>query len=443
MNAKLPPHSTEAERAVLGTIIEDQDSLGDALPALTEGLFYDLQHRTIFATIRAMAGTGVPVDSITLAERLRADGQLDAVGGLTHLSDICDLSSPATLDYLVELLGEKARLRAALKVCTEYAGRIYADTGEADDLLTSFERDALGIRASGAEQGEHDARGMVAAMFRRLESGVAPVAVRTGFRRLDAVLRMRPGQLVVCAARPSVGKTSFGLAVANHVALCHGMGVGFVSLEMGADELCQRMASGISGVPFGDFEDFGREAPEYLREERDIARGRVEDALGRIQRANFRVHDRGGATISTVGAVARRWKQRYDTHLLVLDYLGLIQPDVRARSRYEGITEISGRLKGLARELGVVVLCLAQLNRVAADGDDPPRMHHLRDSGAIEQDADAILLLHPTGYDGPWRNVTLGIEKQRNGGLGEIEMRLHGPTMRFSELCPVTMEDIP
>lgn len=377
-----------------------------------------------------LAGRSEPVNEATVQQR--AGNHLAETIG--HCLDATP--SASGWDYWRGVAEDYARLRQAWTTLSTRRVDIESlpETASPEDvrnILDSIESDVLQIRRDDTGNHEKCASEAVDALFDQLDAGERPVTICTGLASVDRILRMRPGQFVVLAARPSQGKTALALRITENVALREGMPVGFVSLEMSTADLMQRMASGLSGVPYQDFEN-----------PTEDQQGRIINALGAIKRAPIRFYDRGGTTLPQITSLARRWKARHGVSLLVIDYLQLVRGDPKHRSRYESVTEISNGLKRLARDLDVVVLCLSQLNRVAAD-DEQPRLHHLRDSGSIEQDADAVGLLHVTDYDGCRRNVSLLLEKQRNGPLGEAKLTMHGPTMRFEAVSPIDHRDIP
>lgn len=425
------PHAPTAEAATIGCAILDPTLAGD----LRLGWFHDERHRALVEAIQSLAAAGRPIDEVTV--RLRAG---------THLAETVEACvsachSPANFPAWRETLEVKARLRAAWQFHGAARARLEtlpegATPDEEREALAAIEAEfvALGADAGGAE--DVSAAEGIDALFDSLESGAEAPVLNTGLPSLDGILRLRPGQMVVIAARPSVGKSALAGRIVEHVALDLRRPVGWFSLEMDRAEVLRRMASALSGVPFEDFE----------RPNED-QQPRIVHALARLKTAPLRICDRGALTFGQMSGLARRWKVRHKVGLLVVDYLGLLRTDGKARSRYEAVTELSQGVKALARDLGVTVLCLAQLNRLAAgngeEADERPRLHHLRDSGSVEQDADAVVLLHATGFEGGRRTITAAIEKQRNGPLGEAKLALHGPTMRFESVSPIDPADVP
>ncbi len=425
------PHAPTAEAAAIGCAIADPTLAGD----LRLAWFHDERHRAVVEAIAALAAAGRPVDYVNV--RLRAGAHLAKT--VEACVEACH--SPANFPAWRETLEVKARLRAAWQFHGSARARLEAipesaTPDEEREALAAIEAEFVGLDTDTGAADDVSAAEGIDALFDALESGTEPPKLTTGLANLDRLLRLRPGHLVVVAARPSVGKTALAGRVVEHVALNLGRPVGWFSLEMDRGDVLRRMASGLSGVPFEDFDQPSEDQPT-----------RIVAALGRLKRAPLRICDRGGLTFSQMAGLARRWKVRHGVELLVVDYLGLLRTDSKARNRYEAVTELSQSMKALARDLGVTVLCLAQLNRLAAGNgdntDDRPRLHHLRDSGSVEQDADAVVLLHRTGFQGNRCMVTAYIEKQRNGPLGEAPLVLDGPTMRFESVSPIDPADIP
>lgn len=429
---RLPPHAPDAERGVIGCILTDPTT---CLPDVQSGLslddLYDLRHRKLLATISDVARTGRPVDLLTLSEALRAEGQLEAVGGIEYLNAICDsVPSAANLPTYLDIVREKAALRRVLTTCVETLASVYEATDH-EAVIERFERDALAIRGDSKDGHEWDAASLVECVKQGL-THPKPVTIRTGLHNLDRLLRMRPGQFVVFAARPSQGKSALANEIALWTAVQSQVPTEFVSLEMSREEVGRRFVANLSRVPQEDLE-----APDLQQ------RAAIVTAFNRLKPSPLRGYDGGSMTPGRLAALARRWKQRHRLELLIVDYLGLMRTDSKARSRYEMITEISGSLKAIARDLGIVVIALAQLNREACSDDDEPRMHHLRDSGAIEQDADAVVLLHTTSFEGRPRRVTALVEKQRGGPVGEASLTFDTLTMKWDSVSPIDPEDVP
>ncbi len=418
------PYAEAAEQAVIGCAIEDTTLAGE----LKSRWFYNDQLRTLADAMRDMARRGEPITEASTFHRLGTW----CIGVFSQCRDACD--HPNYWSYWRGIVEAKAKLRdlhgflATSKARVESAGQ--GGTAEADDaILAEIENAYVTLsRSDDATKHEKTAMECIDALFAELDRGVPPDVIHSGLASFDRFVDLAPGQLAVIGARPGLGKTSLAGRIVEDIVLNQGRPVGFVSLEMSCAEIMRRMASGLSGVPHSDFK-----RPSQAQHDP------ICDALGRLKRAPLWISDRGGMTLSDVGCLARRWKVRHSIDVLVIDYLQLIQPDNRKASRYEAVSEASATMKRIARDLNVLVILLAQLNREAAGDDEKPRLHHLRDSGSIEQDADVVGLLHvvDVGANGTDRKVDLLIEKNRHGPLGVAGLNFTGTTMRFESRSPL------
>lgn len=419
------PNAKGAEEAMIGAVLQDPTLACELKPEW----FFDEGLAMLAKSILKMAANSEPIDERSVAIKA---GQF-MFNTIQRCLDACH--SPANWAYWRDILASKLRLRTELEFHVRAIEEIRslgptANPTEEQAVLDRQGGEYVACSDHGAESShEVDAAGAIDKLFDVLERGESPEVIATGLPSLDRIVFPQPGQLLVLAARPSHGKTALAGRIVESVAM-EGKPVGFISLEMSSDEIMRRMASGLSGVPYSDFQ-----------RPNEVQQIRMADALGRLKRIPLQISDKGGMTLSHVSGLARKWKVRHGIKLLVVDYLGLIQPDNRKQSRYEATTEISGAMKRLARELDVVVLLLAQLNREAAAEDEKPKLHHLRDSGSIEQDADIVLLLHTLDVSGCERTVDVRVEKQRNGPLGIAPMKLFGPTMRFESRSAVETDN--
>jgi replicative DNA helicase len=427
---RLPPHSLPAEQGVLGCLLlSPSECLGDCLDALgaDADAFYDLRHRHIFTTLVEMFNGHETIDMLTVQQRLKDKNLLETVGGAAYVSPLPDsVPSAANLGYYADILRNKFTLRKLIQTCTETIYRVYEHEGEVAELLEQFERDALTIRGDDGRHGETDVPATLLELADDCETAAqhqGPRGLLTAFPDFDKLTGgLKPGSLIIVAARPSGGKTSLAMNIVDHVAIGQGKLVGIVSLEMTSKELLHRMACAHARVDSLDAAE-GRLAEDPIE--------RLTAAIGAVRKAPLRLCDRGGLTVGQVRVQARRWK-RDGLALLVVDYLQLLRPGGRNQSRYEAITEISGDLKALAKELAVPVLCFAQLNRANENEGRPPRMADLRDSGAIEQDADVIALLHrPEDAVGDVHPVEMLVSKVRNGPTGKVGLVFHKRFTRF------------
>lgn len=431
MSDRLPPQAPEAEMAIVGALLVEAEVVPEIASTLSPEDFYDLRHRKVFSVVSERAARGLPLDFVSVCNALRDLGQIEAVGGHDHLGKCQDLCVSAyNWPMHAGILREKTRLRRLASLCSRTLAGIY-EPADPEAFLSDFERQAMAVRGDTPADHDLDAGQMARAMIDRIERREDRPVFPSGLRVVDRKVRMRPGQMVVIGARTSVGKSAFGLGVALHNAV-QGRPVGIISVEMTGDEVFQRLASSHSAIPFERWNNPTDDLAEALA-----------SSIREIRSCPVRCYYRGGIRIRDVVAVVRRWRQRFGVEVVVVDYLQKILPDGKSSSRYDHVTEVASTLKQLALDHGVLVLALAQLNRQASGDTKPPSLHHLRESGAIEQDADVVALLHTTGVKGEIRTVDLMVEKQRSGELGECALHFHGPTMTFHSPPQIAYEDIP
>jgi replicative DNA helicase len=455
---RLPPHSPEAEQGVLGCILlSPNDCLGECIAKLKGGMevFYDLRHQTIFDTLAEMFDKREAIDVITLHQRLKDRQLLEQVGGLAYLSGLPDaVPSAANLMYYLDIVQQKFLLRKMIRVCTEVVGRVYDYEGEVDTLMDEVERDILRISESRVQSQTSTIKDLVKRAINTIEDyhqrqGTL-TGIGTGFTDLDRMTTgLHGGEMIVIAARPSVGKTSLAMNIAEHVAIDQRLPVGVFSLEMTAESLVLRMLCSRSRVNL-------RNVREGFLAERDFPK--LTGTAGKLANALLFIDDSSGLSILQLRAKARRMHQQYGIKLFVIDYLQLLHSTSRrADNRQQEIADISSGIKALAKELNVPVIVLSQLNReVEREKGRPPRLSDLRESGAIEQDADLVGLLYkPTkqGEDEDSANepgdseacpINLLIAKQRNGPAGEdIHLTFLKPYTRFESAAKIQPEDVP
>jgi replicative DNA helicase len=453
---RLPPHAPDMERGVLGCVlVSPNDCMGECLEKLKDGkeVFYDLRHQTIFETLVAMFDTREGIDLITLQQRLKDRQLLDQVGGIAYLSQLQDaVPSAANLSYYIDIVREKYLLRKMIQTCTEVVGRVYDYEGEVDALLDEVERDVLRISESRVQGSVVTTKELVGKAIGTIENYFsrkgALNGLGTGFADLD---RMTDGlhgsEMIVIAARPSMGKTSLAMNMAEHVVLELKLPAAVFSLEMSAESLILRMMCSIARVNL-------RSIREGFMSESDFPK--LTNAAGRLANAPLFIDDSAGLSILQLRARARRLHQQHGVKLFVVDYLQLLHSTARRaqENRQQEISDISSGLKALAKELKVPVLVLSQLNReLERDKSRKPRLSDLRESGAIEQDADVVGLLYkPNAGEDDDGNTTeepdglpvnLLIAKQRNGPTGDVNLTFLKSYTRFESAAKVSDEDVP
>ncbi len=453
---RLPPHSIEAERGVLGCVLlSPGECLGVCIEKFKSGpeLFYDLRHRHIYELLVGMYDKREVIDLLTVQQRLKDGNQLEAVGGLAYLASLPDaVPSAANLSYYADIVREKHLLRRMIQTCTDVVGRVYEHEGEVDALLDEVERDVLRISEERVEEKTSSIKDLVKNAITTIEhfhqrQGML-TGISTGFPDLDKMTSgLHGGEMIVIAARPSMGKTSLAMNMAEHVAIDERLPVGVFSLEMTAESLVLRMLCSRSRVNLRNIRD------GFLAE-RDFPK--LTGSAGKLAGAPLFIDDTAGLSILQLRAKARRMTQQYGVKLFVIDYLQLLHSTSRrAENRQQEIADISNGIKALAKELKVPMIVLSQLNReLEKDKNRKPRLSDLRESGAIEQDADLVALLYkPTGgedddADKPGLEqdaipVNLLIAKQRNGPTGDVALTFLKAYTRFESAAKVSADDLP
>jgi len=453
---RLPPHAIEAEKGVLGCVLlAPNDCMGECIEKLKPGhlVFYDLRHQTLFQALTEMFDKKEAIDLITLQQWLKNKQQLEGVGGLAYLSSLPDaVPSAALLQCYLDIILEKYLLRKVMQTCTDIVGRVFDYEGEVDALLDEVERDILLISEERVSGASLTIKELVNRAITKIEEyhqnqGML-TGLSTGFVDFDKMTTgLHEGEMIVVAARPSMGKTSLAMNIAEHVALEMKVPVGVFSLEMTAEQLVLRMLCSRSRVNL-------RNVRDGFLAERDFPK--LTGAAGKLAGAPLFIDDSSALSILQLRARARRMWQQFDIKLFVIDYMQLIHSNSRrAENRQQEIAEISGGLKALAKELKVPVLVLSQLNRELEKRGpgERPRLSDLRESGAIEQDADLVGLLYreTKNKDGEEEAdveqdaiaVKLFIAKQRNGPTGDVDLTFLKSYTRFESAAKVSAEDVP
>lgn len=453
---RLPPHSIEAEQGVLGCLLlSPNDCIGQCIEKMKPGaeVFYDLRHRELYSTLIEMFDDKHAIDQLTVAQRLKDRGQLDSMGGLGYLASLPDMvPSAANMEYYVEIVWEKYLLRKMLHTCTDIASRVYEFEGEIDALLDEAEKDILKISESRVEGQTLTMKELVNSAINKIEefhqNQGQLTGIGTGFTDLDKMTTgLHEGEMVVIAARPSVGKTSLAMNIAEYVALEQKQPVGVFSLEMTAESLVLRMLCSRARVNM-------RKIRDGFLAERDFPK--LTGTAGKLTSAPLFIDDSSGLSVLQLRAKARRMWQQYGIKLFVIDYLQLLHStSKRSENRQQEIAEISGGIKALAKELKVPVIVLAQLNRdlEKRGPGERPRLSDLRESGSIEQDADLVCLLYRESkkeaeeegseFEQDAISVKLFVAKQRNGPVGEVDLTFLKSITRFESAARVDAADVP
>lgn len=453
---RLPPHSPEAEQGVLGCVLlSPNECMGQCIEKFKDGaeVFYDLRHQTVYGTLVQMYDAREAIDVITLQQQLKNRQLLDEVGGIAYLAALPDtVPSSANLSYYLDIVQEKHLLRRMIQTCTGVVGRVYDFEGEVDALMDEVERDILRISESRVQSQTTTIKDLVKEAIKTIEDfhqrQGALTGVGTGFTDLDKMTSgLHGGEMVVIAARPSMGKTSLAMNIAEHAAIEQRLPVGVFSLEMTSESLVLRMLCSRSRVNL-------RNVREGFLAERDFPK--LTGAAGKLAGAPLFIDDSSALSILQLRAKARRMAQQYGIKLFVIDYLQLLHSTSRrAENRQQEIADISSGIKSLAKELNVPVIVLSQLNReIEREKGRPPRLSDLRESGAIEQDADVVGLLYKPKAGGDDEDggsaaeedavpVNLLIAKQRNGPTGDVNLTFLKSYTRFESAAKVADEDVP
>ncbi len=443
MNApapKQPPHSMEAEQSVLGGLLLDNEAWFDIVEKLAEDDFYSHDHKLIYRAIGEVVSQNKPCDFVTLSEHLRHQAKLDEAGGIAYLGMLAaDTPSAANVRAYADIVRERSVLRSLIAAGNHIADLGYRPDGrEPAELVDSAEQQVFRIRERGARaKSEWYAMPQLmekiqerVALLRNNPKGLA--GLPTGFSAFDRLTTgLHPGDLVIVAGRPSMGKTSFAMNIAEHAALIERKGVAVFSMEMSAEQLGLRVLS-----------SFGRIDQQHLRtgELNDLEMSKMISQAGLIADAPLYIDETGSLAPLELRARARRLKARHDIKLVIVDYLQLMQVPGSKENRTNEISEISRSLKGLAKELSVPVIALSQLNRgVEARDNKRPRMADLRESGSIEQDADVIVFIYRDevyNRESPDQGIAeIIIGKQRNGPIGTVKTAFLGQYTRFDNLA--------
>jgi replicative DNA helicase len=436
-SGRAAPWSQEAEQAVLGAMLLDQDAALRAAELVDDSMFYREAHRRLFRAMLALTEQRTVIDHITLRDELLRRGELEIAGGLEYLAELVDaVPTAANIEFHAKIVKDKAILRRLIETSTGIITEAYDGHSTANDLLDSAEAKIFQISQQRGDEGFTRIKEMLWPTMERIEtlqrSGKAITGVPSGFTDLDEMTSgFQPSELVIVAARPSMGKTAFCLNVATQAAV-DGFGVAVFSLEMSKEALVQRMLCAEARVDSQAVRRGTLRDPDFTR----LAR-----AAGILQSCPVWIDDTPSLSLLEMRSKARRLKVENDVRLVVVDYLQLMRSPEYSENRVQEVSDISRSLKGLARELDIPVIALSQLSRASEQrgGERRPILSDLRDSGAIEQDADVVLFIHrPEMYqkEDSEGNSLEGmaeviVGKHRNGPTGLVNLYFHKQFTRF------------
>jgi len=433
---RIPPQNLDAEKALLGALMIRKEAMFDIDDIITPDTFYSEKHRIIFQAILKLHTKSEPVDLLSLSTKLEELGQLEQIGGRIYLTDIVE-SVPASSNaqHYAKLIEKKSMQRKLIEA-GEYVAELGFSEGdtEIEDVLDTAEKKIFSVTNVSRGQKfisiKHSLKETWGQLEKLQESDGKLRGVPSGYPALDNLLAgFQPSDLIILAARPSVGKTTLALDIARNAAVKHGVAVGVFSLEMSANQLTQRMLSAHSKV------DAWKLRTGKLSTEQEFQA--LSESLSELSQAPIYIDDQAGNSITKMKAAARRLKSEHGLGLIMIDYLQLMTTSKNYDSMVNQVTEISRSLKGLARELDVPVIALSQLSRAVESRGGKPRLSDLRDSGSIEQDADVVMFIHREDRTGNRaENDSTGIaeiliEKHRNGPVGKVDLYFDEKTSSF------------
>jgi replicative DNA helicase len=434
---RTPPQAIDAERAVLSAALQSPDSLGTSMEILKPDDFYVPRHRAVYEAMISLSERGEPTDLITLADHLEKSGELEKIGGPAELDAMLDVAaSPANVSYHARIVRQRSLLREIILVSHSTAKEAYEGADGAEDILDRAQSDLFSLAQAAEKKGFRPLKELANLTFQHIQEayqrGGELTGVPTGFTDLDKLTGgMQPSDLVILAGRPSMGKTAVALNLACNAAM-GGSPVGFFSLEMSSEQLVTRLISSIGGFDNHAIRT-GRLKPTDWP--------RLTEALGRLTKLPVYIDDSSSITVLELRSKARRMAQLHGVKTIIVDYLQLMSSHGRVENRQQEISQISRSLKALAKDLDVTVLALSQLSRAVESrgGDHRPMLSDLRESGAIEQDADMVVFVYRQEYyeqDNPEvaNLAELIIAKQRNGPIGTVKLHFDRRFTRFSNL---------
>ncbi|MBW3088316.1 replicative DNA helicase [Bifidobacterium sp. 82T24] len=433
---RIPPHDDNAEMAVLGGMLMSKDAIGEVSQMIDVTDFYQPKHQTVYDAIITLFSASQPVDAVLVANELLKEGNLDKVGGADYLhSLVASVPTAANATYYADIVHQRAILRNVIAAGTKIAQMGYSAEGsQAEDIVNLAQAEVYEMSVGKVRQ-DYQAIGPVVEdalnQLDALQNGLINTGVKTGFRDIDNVTQgLQPGQMIVVAGRPAMGKSTLGIDFARHAALHEHLTTVVFSLEMSKTELAQRIISAETNIPLGAL----RRADEITPERWNT----LNNFWGTLKDAPLFIDDSPNMSLMEIRAKCRRLKQTNDLKLVVIDYLQLMSSGKAVESRQQEVSEFSRALKLLAKELEVPVVALSQLNRgPEMRNDKKPQLSDLRESGSIEQDADVVFLVHrPDFYDKEDRpgEADIIMAKHRNGPTDTFNLAFLGANSRFQDM---------
>ncbi len=427
---RIPPHDIEAEQAVLGAILIDRDAITTVSQQILPENFYDERHQEIYDSMLALYEERKPIDLLTLTDTLKKKKKYEKVGGSSYLSSLTNIvPTAANSEYYAGIIREKSVRRNLIQISSSITEDAFTEDKEATEILSNSEQQIFKISQEHVKQGFIHIKETLSESFDRLEelqkTGAGLRGVETGFVDVDNLLSgLQASNLIILAARPGQGKTAFVVNIAQHVAIANKQAVGLFSLEMSKEELVDRLL-----VSQSDIDAWKLKTGRLAEEDYD----KLSVAMGALAEAPIFIDDTPGLSVPEMRTKARRLQSEHNLKLLIVDYLQLANPGKKFENRVNEVSYISQSLKNMARELKIPVIGVSQLSRaVEQRGGGKPQLADLRESGAIEQDADVVMFLYSSDEEfTSQRIVNVLIAKHRNGPVGEKELLFRGDRIRF------------
>lgn len=437
---KVPPHNIEAEKSVLGSLMLDKDAIIKVANLIRMGDFYKDTHNIIYEAIVELYEKREPIDVLSLSNRLEEKNQLDTIGGSSYLASLANTTpSSSNIVHYAKVVQKKSTLRKLISAASQIVELGYKESEDVEKILDEAEQKLFGVSQKYIKQDFIPIKSILESAFERIDElhkGDHKLrGVPSGFPDLDNILAgFQKSDLVILAARPSIGKTTLALDLARQIATSQKVPIGIFSLEMSSDQLVDRMLAAQSGV------DLWRLRTGRLKSgDQDDDFERIGEAMGILSEAPIFIDDAGSANVMEMRTMARRLQSEHQVGIIIIDYLQLMEGRHGGDNRVSEISEISRALKQLARELNIPVIALSQLSR-AVESRSPqiPKLSDLRESGSIEQDADIVLFLYREDRekpDTPNKNIVeVHIAKHRNGPIGKISLYFNENSTTFKSL---------
>ncbi|MFH1394768.1 MAG: replicative DNA helicase [Candidatus Omnitrophota bacterium] len=441
---KVPPQNIEAEIAVLGSMLIDREAISRAVEQLEQEAFYSESHRKIYQAIIKLYDENDPVDIVTLTEELKKRNSIDEIGGPVYISEITNsIPTSANIDYYTKIVREKYLLRRLIETATKIVSEGFEPGGNVDELLDRAEKLIFDITSthkremnlSGMREIVKESIETIDRLYQRKEN---ITGIATGFHDLDVMTAgLQRSDLLVLAGRPSMGKSALAISILEYAGVVESVPCAYFSLEMSKEQLAQRMLCSIAGVNAHKVRTGFFSQTDWPK---------LVTAAGKLSEAPIFIDDTPGISALELRAKSRRLKAKHDIQLIIVDYLQLMRGGHRIENRQQEISEISRSMKALARELDVPIIAISQLSRaVEQRADHRPQLSDLRESGAIEQDADLVMLLLREEYYNPTDEnkgiAEIIVAKQRHGPVGNVKIAFLPEFTKFSNLSRIAKEE--